>query len=286
MACRDQCGRAGQRSTAGEQRSDWNGERAIGPFRPVRGPPAHPRCAGAGRLARAVARPAGNRWAGGQDRGLADGPAGMAGSGQAGRRGRLRAHPASQPPAGRGRRTYLLPRRSAVGRPVARPDRGTGQGPGPPGAGPRRTALPRVRAAGRPDLDQPSRLSGARCAAGGGRPARGALPRQLRRRPAPPAGAGVGPRRAGARLPALAGHGRRADRRAGPGRDRRGGVARRSTLVHEWRKFLFSDPGLPAPLLPAQWPGHEAADLFHAESARLLPAASRFVDCCLRADML
>jgi phenylacetic acid degradation operon negative regulatory protein len=61
--------------------------------------------------------------------------------------------------------------------------------------------------------------------------------------------------------------------------------ARRSTLVHEWRKFLFSDPGLPALLLPAQWPGHEAADLFRAESARLLPAASRFVDCCLRADM-
>jgi phenylacetic acid degradation operon negative regulatory protein len=57
--------------------------------------------------------------------------------------------------------------------------------------------------------------------------------------------------------------------------------ARRSTLVHEWRKFLFSDPGLPAPLLPAQWPGHEAADLFHAESARLWPAASRFVDGCL-----
>ena len=61
--------------------------------------------------------------------------------------------------------------------------------------------------------------------------------------------------------------------------------ALRSTLVHEWRKFLFSDPGLPASLLPAQWPGHEAADLFRAESARLLPAAARFVDCCLRADM-
>jgi len=61
--------------------------------------------------------------------------------------------------------------------------------------------------------------------------------------------------------------------------------ALRSTLVHEWRKFLFSDPGLPAAVLPAQWPGREAADLFHVESARLLPAASRFVDCCLRADM-
>jgi phenylacetic acid degradation operon negative regulatory protein len=57
----------------------------------------------------------------------------------------------------------------------------------------------------------------------------------------------------------------------------------RSTLVHEWRKFLFRDPGLPAELLPAGWPGRAAADLFDAESARLLPAASRFVDCCLRA---
>ena len=61
--------------------------------------------------------------------------------------------------------------------------------------------------------------------------------------------------------------------------------ARRSILVHEWRKFLFTDPGLPASLLPAPWPGDEAARLFHAESARLLPAAARFVDCCLRADM-
>jgi phenylacetic acid degradation operon negative regulatory protein len=55
----------------------------------------------------------------------------------------------------------------------------------------------------------------------------------------------------------------------------------RSELVHEWRKFLFVDPGLPAELLPARWPGIEAAELFHAEAQRLLPAASRFVDCCL-----
>ena len=55
----------------------------------------------------------------------------------------------------------------------------------------------------------------------------------------------------------------------------------RSELVHEWRKFLFTDPGLPAELLPAAWPGGRAADLFHAEAERLLPAAARFVDCCL-----
>jgi phenylacetic acid degradation operon negative regulatory protein len=56
----------------------------------------------------------------------------------------------------------------------------------------------------------------------------------------------------------------------------------RSRLVHEWRKFLFSDPGLPRQLLPARWPGEEAAAFFDAEAARLLPAASRFVDSCLQ----
>ena len=55
----------------------------------------------------------------------------------------------------------------------------------------------------------------------------------------------------------------------------------RSVLVHEWRKFLFTDPGLPAELLPRDWVGHEAATFFAEEAARLLPAASRFVDGCL-----
>jgi phenylacetic acid degradation operon negative regulatory protein len=60
--------------------------------------------------------------------------------------------------------------------------------------------------------------------------------------------------------------------------------AARSRLVHEWRKFLFSDPGLPPELLPRQWPGRKAAELFDAEAARLLPAAARFVDGCLRSN--
>ncbi|QNN51725.1 PaaX family transcriptional regulator [Nocardioides mesophilus] len=55
----------------------------------------------------------------------------------------------------------------------------------------------------------------------------------------------------------------------------------RSRLVHEWRKFLFSDPGLPAELLPPHWPGDEAARFFAQEAERLLPAASRHVDTCL-----
>ncbi len=57
--------------------------------------------------------------------------------------------------------------------------------------------------------------------------------------------------------------------------------AARSTLVHEWRKFLFRDPGLPPQLLPTSWPGTRAARFFDAEAARLHPAAVRFVDFCL-----
>ena len=56
----------------------------------------------------------------------------------------------------------------------------------------------------------------------------------------------------------------------------------RSLLVHEWRKFLFTDPGLPAELLPPDWAGDEAARFFADEAARLMPAASRFVDACLQ----
>jgi phenylacetic acid degradation operon negative regulatory protein len=68
------------------------------------------------------------------------------------------------------------------------------------------------------------------------------------------------------------------------GREPRGderAFAVRSVLVHEWRKFLFSDPGLPDELLPRDWPGRRAANLFADAAYRMLPAASRFVDVCL-----
>jgi phenylacetic acid degradation operon negative regulatory protein len=57
--------------------------------------------------------------------------------------------------------------------------------------------------------------------------------------------------------------------------------AARFRLVHEWRKFLFTDPGLPGELLPADWPGRAAAALFTREAGRLKPAAVRFVAACL-----
>jgi phenylacetic acid degradation operon negative regulatory protein len=58
----------------------------------------------------------------------------------------------------------------------------------------------------------------------------------------------------------------------------------RSRLVHEWRKFLFTDPGLPRELLPDSWPGDDAAAYFDAQAARLLPASNRYVDMCLSSD--
>jgi phenylacetic acid degradation operon negative regulatory protein len=55
----------------------------------------------------------------------------------------------------------------------------------------------------------------------------------------------------------------------------------RSRLVHEWRKFLFRDPGLPRQLLPTDWPGEVAAAYFDDQSRRLLAGAGRYVDACL-----
>jgi phenylacetic acid degradation operon negative regulatory protein len=59
--------------------------------------------------------------------------------------------------------------------------------------------------------------------------------------------------------------------------------AARFHLVHEWRKFLFADPGLPDHLLPEDWPGRDAADLFATEATRLKPGTDRFVARCLGA---
>ncbi|MGZ8745360.1 MAG: PaaX family transcriptional regulator C-terminal domain-containing protein, partial [Nocardioides sp.] len=74
-------------------------------------------------------------------------------------------------------------------------------------------------------------------------------------------------------------------RAVGDGEDQhdpdRAAFARRFALVHEWRKFLFRDPGLPDELLPAGWPGRQAAAHFTAEAERLKPGADRFVDRCL-----
>ena len=48
-------------------------------------------------------------------------------------------------------------------------------------------------------------------------------------------------------------------------------------LVDSWRRFPRIDPGLPESLLPADWPGRRAFDLFTDRSALWSTAAARFV---------
>lgn len=52
--------------------------------------------------------------------------------------------------------------------------------------------------------------------------------------------------------------------------------AEKIRLVHEYRKFLFVDPGLPDRLLPSRRPDREAAALFRRTYALLAPRADRF----------
>jgi len=47
-------------------------------------------------------------------------------------------------------------------------------------------------------------------------------------------------------------------------------------LVHEWRRFAFRDPVLPAALLPAQWSGTRAKHLYDERIEEWLPAAARW----------
>ncbi|GAB96014.1 phenylacetic acid degradation operon negative regulatory protein [Kineosphaera limosa] len=58
--------------------------------------------------------------------------------------------------------------------------------------------------------------------------------------------------------------------------------ARRARLVHRWRLFLFDDPGLPAQVLPQDWPRPAVAARFRDLATRLAPAADTYVDACLR----
>jgi len=47
-------------------------------------------------------------------------------------------------------------------------------------------------------------------------------------------------------------------------------------LIHEYRKFLFLDPGLPDELLPEPWLGRDAARLMREYYGQVSPAARRF----------
>ena len=49
-------------------------------------------------------------------------------------------------------------------------------------------------------------------------------------------------------------------------------------LIHAYRKFLFSDPGLPDELLPKRWLGHAAAHLMREYYRLVSPAAHHFFE--------
>jgi phenylacetic acid degradation operon negative regulatory protein len=51
-------------------------------------------------------------------------------------------------------------------------------------------------------------------------------------------------------------------------------------LVHDYRKFVYVDPGLPSELLPAHWPGTAAAALFREYYAALDAKSQRFFHLC------
>ncbi len=38
-------------------------------------------------------------------------------------------------------------------------------------------------------------------------------------------------------------------------------MAARTLLIHDWRRIVLRDPGLPAALLPQDWPGEAARHL-------------------------
>lgn len=52
----------------------------------------------------------------------------------------------------------------------------------------------------------------------------------------------------------------------------------RTLLVHQYRKFLFIDPGLPSELLPEKWLGDSAAALFADYYRTLAKPATRFFE--------
>lgn len=54
----------------------------------------------------------------------------------------------------------------------------------------------------------------------------------------------------------------------------------RTMLVHEYRKFLFKDPGFPLDLLPANWSGTKARELFWNIHQLISVGAVRFFEAC------
>ncbi len=57
-------------------------------------------------------------------------------------------------------------------------------------------------------------------------------------------------------------------------------LVERLWLVHDYRKFVYLDPGLPSELLPAHWPGTAAAALFREYYAAIALKSQRYFHLC------
>ena len=58
----------------------------------------------------------------------------------------------------------------------------------------------------------------------------------------------------------------------------------RTFLIHEYRRVLLRDPGLPKALLASDWPGHEARDLTESIYRNVIRASERYVDSHFECD--
>ncbi len=61
-------------------------------------------------------------------------------------------------------------------------------------------------------------------------------------------------------------------------RDEASAFVAQTRLIHEWRRFAFRDPSLPAKLLPPNWVGTQAKALYDDRRARWLPAGEHWFD--------
>ncbi len=57
-------------------------------------------------------------------------------------------------------------------------------------------------------------------------------------------------------------------------------LVERLWLVHDYRKFVYLDPGLPSELLPAHWPGTAAAALFREYYAAIDAKSQQYFHLC------
>lgn len=55
-------------------------------------------------------------------------------------------------------------------------------------------------------------------------------------------------------------------------------VAARTLLIHDWRRIVLRDPGLPAELLPTDWPGGEALALAQLIYSALIEPSEAWLD--------